>query len=279
MPLVDLHVHTSASDGRYSPAEVVARAVKAGISCLAITDHDTVDGIAPALEAACAFPKLTVIPGVEINTDVASGEAHILGYFIDYNNQMLLERLREMRESRHDRAKKMIAKLEALGMPLSWERVVEIAGNDSIGRPHIALALLEKGYIASFKEAFDQYFGKKGHPAYVERTRLTPGEACELIIQAEGVPVLAHPFTLADPETMVVELLKTGLAGIEVYYGTYPVTQISRLLDMARKYALIATGGSDFHGLDEANETPMGQAGVPLKSAADLIARGRRNAE
>jgi 3',5'-nucleoside bisphosphate phosphatase len=156
---VDLHVHTRASDGKYSPTELVARAVAAGIDILGITDHDTVGGLAEAFEASRAFPNLTLVPGVEINTDVPSGEAHILGYFIDYANPELLALLREMRASRRGRAKRMVAKLQDLGLPLSWERVLEIAGTESIGRPHIAQAMQEKGYISSFKEAFEKYIG------------------------------------------------------------------------------------------------------------------------
>jgi 3',5'-nucleoside bisphosphate phosphatase len=276
MPLVDLHVHTSASDGRYAPAELVARAAKAGLTVLAITDHDTVGGITPALEAAQNFPKLTIIPGVEINTDVAGGEAHILGYFIDYNDAALLGKLQEMRNSRQERAQKMVAKLATLGMPLSWDRVTQIAATDSIGRPHVAQALLEKGYISSLKEAFEKYIGKKGHPAYVERSKLTPAEACRLIVKAGGLPVLAHPLTLAEPEAMIKDLKNAGLIGIEVYYGTYQTPDVSRLLALASKYRLVATGGSDYHGLDEATETGLGQSGVPMKSASELIALSKK---
>jgi|WetSurMetagenome_2_1015567.scaffolds.fasta_scaffold114989_2 3',5'-nucleoside bisphosphate phosphatase len=276
MPLVDLHVHTSASDGRYAPAELVSRAVKAGLTVLAITDHDTVGGITPALEAAQNFPKLTIIPGVEINTDVAGGEAHILGYFIDYNDAALLGKLQEMRNSRQERAQKMVAKLATLGMPLSWDRVTQIAATDSIGRPHIAQALLEKGYISSLKEAFEKYIGKKDHPAFVERSKLTPAEASRLIVKAGGLPVLAHPLTMAEPEAMIKHLKTAGLVGIEVYYGTYQAPDISRLLALTSKYHLIATGGSDYHGLDEATETGLGQSGVPMKAATELIALSKK---
>ena len=173
MSKVDLHVHTTASDGRYTPTEIVRRAAKSGLAVLAITDHDTVDGIPEALDAAREFPELEVIPGVEINTDVPTGEAHVLGYFIDYTHPELLSVLRDMRASRQERAQKMVAKLADLGMPLDWERVKQLAGTDSIGRPHIAQALLEKGYISTFREAFDRYISRDG-PAYVERTKVTP---------------------------------------------------------------------------------------------------------
>jgi predicted metal-dependent phosphoesterase TrpH len=276
MGLVDLHVHTNASDGRYSPAEIVQKATRAGLTVLAITDHDTVSGIDAAREAAKAFPSLTLIPGVEINTDVPSGEAHVLGYFIDCDSPELSSLLADMRSSRQDRAKKMIARLEKLGLPISWDRVKEIANTDAIGRPHIAQAMLEKGYIATFKEAFDRYIGWGG-PAYVERSKISPLEATKLISRTNGLPVLAHPLTVANPEQMVQQLKDGGLIGLEVYYGSYPVPDISRVLALAVKYGLIATGGSDFHGLDENNETPLGGSGVPMESARQLIdLAGRR---
>lgn len=281
MPGIDLHVHTNASDGRYPPAEIVRMAALADLTVIAITDHDTIAGVEEALEAANAFPGLTVIPGVEINTDVPSGEAHVLGYFIDCTHPPLLSLLEDMRDSRKDRGKRMVAKLQQLGMPLSWERVSEISGNDSVGRPHIAQAMLEKGYISSLKEAFDRYIGFGG-PAYVERTKVSPAMATTTILEAGGLPVLAHPLTVGEPEPMIADLKANGLVGIETYYNGYSAADVSRLLGLALKYALIATGGSDFHGLDEATETGLGKAGVPLTAARELIAlaetRGSRPA-
>ena len=274
MARVDLHVHTTASDGKYSPSELVARAVAAGIEVLGITDHDTVGGLAEAFDAAGAFPQLTLVPGVEINTDVSGGEAHILGYFIDYTNQDLLALLQDMRDSRRDRARLMVAKLQDLGVPLSWERVQQIASTESIGRPHIAKAMLEKGYVSSFKEAFDRYIGFD-RPAYVERSKVTPVQATEMIALAHGLPVLAHPFTVAEPEKIIVDLKDHGLAGIEVYYGLYSRSEVTHLRSFAQKYSLLATGGSDFHGLDETAETGLGCSGMPIKAAKALIARAQ----
>jgi predicted metal-dependent phosphoesterase TrpH len=278
VPGVDLHVHTNASDGRFPPAEIVARAVEAGVSVLAITDHDTVSGIDAAMQAAASFPALKLIVGVEINTDIPDGEAHILGYFFDHTNPELLSLLHELRVSRHERGRAMIARLEALGMPLSWERVREIANTEAIGRPHIALAMLEKGYVVSLREAFDRFiaFGK---PAYVERTKVSPALAADVISKAHGLPVLAHPFALAEPEKLIGALTEHGLAGIEVYYGGYSRDQVSRLRNLAQRYSLLATGGSDFHGLAENAETPLGQSGVPMKAARALIAMAERTAK
>ncbi len=275
MSRVDLHVHTNASDGRYPPAEVVRKAAEAEISILGITDHDTVAGVEAALQAAKAYPDLRVIPGVEINTDVPSGEAHVLGYFIDYTNRDLLALLNEMRVSRQGRARKMVAKLEALGMPLSWGRVQEIASTDAIGRPHVAQALLEKGYVASLREAFDKYIGFAG-PAYVERSKVTPADAVEAILKANGLPVLAHPFTVPQPEKMISDLKGHGLIGIEVYYGFYSRTEVTHLRSLAQRYSLLVTGGSDFHGLDETGEAGIGHSSMPIKAARALIAYAER---
>ena len=268
---VDLHIHSSVSDGKFSPAEVVRKSAEAGLTVIAITDHDNVDGIAPALEAAKEFPRLRVIPGVEISTDEPDGEVHVLGYFIDYSHQELLATLKNMRQSRQKRAKKMVNKLATLGLLVDWQRVQEIAGTGSIGRPHIAQALLEKGYIATIKEAFDKYIARGG-PAYIEREKISPAEAVGLILRAKGLPVLAHPLTSNDPETLAAKLKESGLIGIEVYYGEYTPEEIRRLVGLADKYRLIATGGSDYHGLDDNAETMIGGADVPVATAEQLMA-------
>ena len=229
MAKVDLHLHSTASDGRLSPADIVRQAAEQGLSVIAIADHDSIDGIAPALVATKTFPRLKVIPGVEINTDVPDGEVHILGYFIDYTNHKLKGPLERLRSSRLKRGQGMVAKLKNLGIHIDWERVREIAGEGSIGRPHIAQAMLEKGYVTSFKEAFDKYISRGG-PAYVEREKMSPVEAVELVLKANGLPVMAHPLTTDNPETMIAELEAAGLVGIEAYYGGYTTSEISRLV-------------------------------------------------
>jgi len=268
---VDLHIHSTASDGRLTPADVIRKSAEIGLTVIALADHDTVDGIVPALIAAKTFPWLKVIPCVEISTDVPSGEVHVLGYFIDYTDHKLEATLERMRNSRWERAQGIIAKLKNLGMPIDWERVQEIAGSGSIGRPHIAQAMLDKGYIASFKEAFTKYISRGG-PAYVERGKMTPQEAVDLILQANGLPVLAHPFTTSDPEVMVIELKAAGLVGIEAYYDGYTVEEINKLVSLADRNNLIATGGSDYHGLDINTETMIGGVDVPIEAAEQLIA-------
>jgi len=267
----DLHIHSNASDGRYSPAEIVNMAAAAGLTIMALTDHDTIDGLAPALEAAKAFPALRLIPGVELSTDTTGGEVHVLGYFIDYTNQELKASLERMRNSRAIRTEKMIAKLKELGCDVELARVREIAGNGALGRAHVAQALLEKGYITSFKEAFTKYIGRNG-PAYVAREKLKPAEAVQLILKVHGLPVLAHPFTTLNPETIVKELKMSGLAGMEVYYAGYLPAETNNLLNLAQKYDLIPTGGTDYHGIDTASEMTIGGTDVPMLFVEKLIA-------
>ena len=267
----DLHIHSNASDGRYSPAEIVNMAAAAGLTIMALTDHDTIDGLAPALEAAKAFPALRLIPGVELSTDTTGGEVHVLGYFIDYTNQEFKASLERMRNSRAIRTEKMIAKLKELGCDVELAMVREIAGNGALGRAHVAQALLEKGYITSFKEAFTKYIGRNG-PAYVAREKLKPAEAVQLILKVHGLPVLAHPFTTLNPETIVKELKMSGLAGMEVYYAGYLPAETNNLLNLAQKYDLIPTGGTDYHGIDTASEMTIGGTDVPMLFVEKLIA-------
>ena len=271
MSQVDLHIHSTVSDGQLSPADIVRKAAEDGLTVIALTDHDNVDGIEPALEAAKNSPQLRVIPGIEISTDTTIGEAHVLGYFIDYTHPELLATLKSLRNSRRERAQRMVAKLGKLGIPIEWERVQEIAGSGSIGRPHLAQAMLEKGHITSLKEAFVKYIGW-GRPAYVQREKKPPGEMVELILRANGWPVLAHPLTIRDSEAIVAELKESGLAGIETYYNGYTTKEIDSLVSLADRYGLITTGGSDYHGLNGNDETTIGGVDVPLAAAERLIA-------
>jgi hypothetical protein len=274
MNQADLHIHSTASDGKLTPADIVQEAGRRGLSFIALADHDSIDGIAPAQSAARAFPGLKVIPGVEISTDTPKDEVHILGYFIDYNDPDFGATLDRFKNSRLKRGQKMVAKLKKLGIDIDWQRVTEIASGNSIGRPHIAQAMLEKGYITSFKQAFTEYLGH-GRPAYVEREKMTPKEAVALIIKAKGLPVLAHPLTLTEPEAMTRELKEGGLVGIEAYYNNYTGEEIRRLVALAEKYELIVTGGSDYHGL-EPTETAIGGVNLPLEAVEKLIALAKQ---
>ncbi len=271
----DFHLHTTASDGRLTPGELVGLAAKKGLSVIAIADHDSIDGIAAALVAAESFPSLKVIPGVEINTDIPNGEIHILGYFIDYQSEELKQTLQSLCHAREIRARRMIAKLARLGVHVEWQRVKELAGGGSIGRPHIAQAMFEGGYIPSLQEAFKRYIGRQG-PAYAERERLSPVEAVELVVKAGGLPVLAHPANIDNLEELLVQLKGAGLVGLEAYYNAYTKQTIDRLVDLAEKHGLITCGGSDFHGLESSDETLLGVIDIPSHCAEQLIAMAEK---
>jgi predicted metal-dependent phosphoesterase TrpH len=286
MNQVDLHCHTTASDGALSPAELVARGAALGLRFIAITDHDSTDGVTEAL-AAGAKHGVTVIPGVEINSDVPGNEVHILGYFVDHTDSALNEALLRLRDGRVGRARRMAELMTEMGAPVCFERILELAGDGAVCRPHVALAIVEAGYAATLEEAFARYIGRNG-PAYVERLKLTPEEACGLIRSAGGLPVLAHPVyfdrfgkmkTACDLERGLAELKAAGLAGIEVYYPGYDAMAIEYLLRQARGLGLLVTGGTDFHGM-RPNEPGLGGVYVPVKAARRLRAawEGQRQA-
>ena len=274
----DLHIHTNISDGKFSPQEIIEKSVQLGLSIISICDHDNTDGIPQALVEAKAFPQLMIIPGVEISAYAPGNEVHILGYFIDIHNQKLLNTLADSRDSRLERAKEMVAKLNKLNVNINWQQVQEVAGKSTVGRPHIAQVLLDNNYIKSFKEAFDRYIGLGG-PAYVERHKITPSEAVVLINEANGLPVLAHPLTIEKPEKMIAELKVDGLVGIEVYYNGYTEYERNALIVLANHHNLLTTGGSDYHGLDDNTETMLGDSCVPLEVATQLIALAKQQGQ
>jgi len=270
---VDLHTHTTASDGLLPPATLVEEAARLGVGILAITDHDTTDGLEEALEAGYAL-GVEVIPGVEINTDVQGAEIHVLGYYIDYTSDWFQDALRHLRESRLDRAARMVARLATLGIQLDLQRVLALAHGGSIGRPHIARAMVEAGYISSPEEAFRLYIGRGG-PAYVERERFPPEDAVRLILRAGGVPVLAHP-GLSNRDGLLPDLIAAGLMGIEVYYPEHSPAQVQHYLNLARKFGLLTTGGTDYHGGDIAPRVHIGSVEVPLEVVEVLKQRAKQ---
>lgn len=265
---VDLHIHTNASDGLHTPGEVISMSRAAGLRAIAITDHDTVDGLAEAVVAA-AGTGLEVIPGVELSTEVADAEIHILGYFVNYTDPEFMARLAAFRDSRLMRARMILARLDALGISLSWEQVRELAGDGALGRPHIARAMKAARYVGSTQEAFDRYLGR-GKPAYVSRFRATPAEAIHIIHQAEGLPVLAHPWEAASS---LPGLIAEGLIGLEAYYANYSPEVTALLCKQAERYGLLCTGGSDFHGLALLPENRLGIASVPTECLNTLRER------
>ncbi|HNT05780.1 MAG TPA: PHP domain-containing protein [Anaerolineae bacterium] len=265
--VIDLHVHTSASDGEYSPTEIVQQALESGLLAIAITDHDTLGGIAEA-QAAAQGTSLEIIPGVEISTDAPSSEVHVLGYFVDQGSASLNHWLQDFQDSRLDRARRILDRLSRLGLPLHLGRVEEVANGNSVGRPHIAEAMVERGYVASVQEAFDRFIGRN-RLAYVPRRKVTPEEAIQLVREAHGVPVLAHPRLV---QHLVPGLAARGLRGIEAYYAGYTPEDIADLLGLAHKHGLIATGGSDFHGENIRPTSRLGGVAVPLQALVDLRA-------
>jgi predicted metal-dependent phosphoesterase TrpH len=262
---VDLHLHSTASDGQFSPSELVAMALERNLLAIAITDHDTTEGIDEALDAARGT-ELEIIPGVEISAHVPHEEVHLLGYYIDHHDPVLEKKLCAFRKARLRRAKEMLAKLTALGFPLQWKMVAKLAGGGSVGRPHIAQAMLEMGYVASTDEAFALYIGRNG-PAYADRYKLTPSEAVSMIEEARGLPVLAHPLKVTH---FLPSLIEQGLVGLEVYYNGYLAEDIRELASLAHKFDLIPTGGSDFHGPGVLDTVDIGGVWVPVESVKRL---------
>jgi len=248
---IDLHIHTTASDGSLTPSQLVGYAKEKDLKAIAITDHDTIEGNEEAIKEGIQ-EGIQVVPGVEISVDYFQGTMHMLGYFITIEDTTLKEKLTLLQESRADRNPKIVVKLNQLGLALTYEEVVQASGGGQIGRPHIAQALMKKGYIKSIQEAFDKYLGK-GAPAYTDKFRLSAEEAINMITNARGIPVLAHPFTLHckssdELEVLVKKLANQGLQGLEVYYSEHDQRQTSHYHLLAKRYNLVITGGSDFHG-------------------------------
>ena len=267
--LVDLHLHTLASDGRLSPTELVNLVASKGVEVAAISDHDTTEGIEEAMRAAQAHSGLEIIPAIELSTDIPGDEIHMLGYFLQYEDEEFQAILLRFREGRLERGRQIVEKLASLGKPVDWDRVQEIAGDGSVGRPHIALAMVERGYFEEPKEAFYEYLGRNGL-AYAERQKMTPEEGVEMLARVGGPAVLAHPANLEDLDTKVAQLKEAGLVGMEVHYSMYTQETIQRLLAVAQRHDLIPCGGSDYHGLGNTGELEPGLLGPPVDSVERL---------
>lgn len=247
----DLHSHTQASDGMNTPSENVQLAYERGLGALAITDHDTVAGIEEALQAGERL-NIIVIPGVEISTMAGGTDIHVLGYYVDHRDPVFLERLAALRRTREKRNEKILAKLRELGIELTMKEVIAVLGrplepDESIGRPHIADALVHKGHALDLRDAFDRYLAQ-GAAAYAPQPRIHPKEACEWIREAGGVPVLAHPGLYGDDALVRTVIEESGFKGIEVYHSDHGVSEEERYLAMAEEYGFIVTAGSDYHG-------------------------------
>jgi predicted metal-dependent phosphoesterase TrpH len=262
MSIGDFHMHSTRSDGRLSPTDLVNLAASRGVRVMALSDHDTVDGLEEARTAASKHPGFTLIPAVELSCDVPGTEVHMLGLFIDPEDPELNSRLNAFRRGRIERAERMVDALTRLGAPIEWQRVQEIAGEASIGRPHVAQALLEAGHVKTFDEAFERFLGRNG-PAYFERQKLTPPDAIAMIRAAGGLPIFAHPSFTADYASVATELAGQDLFGMEVYYKAYTPELVEELRALAERLGLFALGGSDFHGIDRKDERQPGEIPLP----------------
>ena len=265
---VDLHVHTNFSDSTLSPAEVVDYAVSAGLKAVAITDHDVVEAIS-IVEQLGQKRGLEVVPGVELTADSEGTEIHILGYFIDYTQSWFLDKLKEICQVRHERIHRIVEKLKDLGVDLQARDIFEYAGQGSAGRVHVAKVMVEQGYVNNFNEAFNKFISNSG-PAYVSKYNLSPAEAIDLIRQAKGVPVLAHPYIMGDDDA-IPDYAAQGLMGIEAFHLTHSPNVREYYKNIAQKHNLVVTGGSDCHGLAK-GEVYIGKVRVDYSVVEELRA-------
>jgi predicted metal-dependent phosphoesterase TrpH len=260
---IDLHTHSRASDGSLTPRELIEEAIRQGVDVLGLTDHDTMSGLAEARQAA-KERRLTFIPGIEFSTEAGHAELHILGYFVQENHPALSTLLGKLKTSRHERIFRIIGKLATVGVHLQPEDVIEEAKDGVYGRPQVALALVRHGYVQTIEEAFERYLGNR-RPAYVSHFKLTPWQVIEKVLEAGGIPVLAHP-AISSRDDLIPSLVKSGLAGLEVYYLEHDSAMVARYLQIAKKWELIVTGGSDFHG--NTGKAPL--LGAPRLTEADI---------
>lgn len=267
----DLHVHSSHSDGSHSVEALLRMAHECGLRAIAVTDHDSIDGIAEAIELTSnGRYDVEVIPGVEVTSEYCGIEVHVLGYFVDHTSRDLAEALIEMRKQRMKRMFKMVAKLNQLGIRITVEDVLSQSHGEAIGRPHVARALVQLGYAEDYMDAFRRYL-REGAPAYVPRERVSCADAVELIHRASGLAVLAHPCDLGSFE-LVWEVIKCGVDGIEAYHPRISKADSERLVNMAKSAGLVITGGSDFHD-ERAASVRLGSIVVPYAHVLELKRR------
>ena len=275
MERIDLHIHTVYSDGTYTPEEVVTRAKDLDLVAISITDHDSVDGVEEAVRAGEKL-GVEVIPGVEMSTDLADDEIHILGYYLDWKDKAFLSQLREFQGARARRNRKLIRRLGDLGMRLGYNEVKKLNPRGVISRLHIARLMVKSGYVPSIDAAFEEWLNP-GKPAYVRRLKVSPIQMIHSISDLGGIPVLAHPH-LSKRDDLIPELVKAGLRGIEVYHSAHNGRVVEHYKRIARKHCLLVTGGSDCHG-EAKDEVLMGKMRVPasllaeLKKVIDIIGR------
>lgn len=272
MKFADLHVHTFYSDSTFSPEEVLSYAKERGLSAIAICDHDCLDGIEPCQKIGSEL-GVEIIPGIEMTVEKLDAEVHILGYFIDWRLEWLRERLKEMQEARIYRIYKMVDKLKDINITIDPMDVLNISGRGSVGRLHLAKAMLNAGKVKNLKQAFEKYIGFS-KPCYVSNIKFTPQESVEMIIKAGGVPVLAHPGLMGKDE-YIEEFVDYGLRGIEVYHTEHKPSVVRYYENVANRFNLIMTGGSDCHGLGK-GRVLLGEVRVPYKVVEDLKAESEK---
>ncbi len=279
---IDLHTHTRYSDGSATPDELIRLAASEGARAVAITDHDTINGLAEGGDAA-ARAGVEFVTGIEISAEYSPGTMHILGYYIDARSPLLAEKLTQLKRARDDRNPEIARRLQSLGFDINYTEVADLAGNEIVGRPHFARMMVERGYALSIKDAFDRFLAK-GAAAYVEKTRLSPKDAIDLIHQAGGVAVLAHPYQLrletkAEIDHLVGQLADLGLDGIEAIYSRHSDAERLEYTELARRYNLLVTGGSDYHGSykpDIRLVRGTGDLGVPYSLLPEIKERASR---
>jgi len=262
----DLHVHTFYSDSTFSPEEVVGRAKEANLAAIAICDHDSIDGISPCMEAA-ERAGIEVIPGIEMTVEKEDAEAHILGYFIGWEDPGFRKILKELQETRVERIHKMVEKLKSHGVDVDATDVLKLSGRGSVGRLHLAQAIMKTGKFNRHREIFDKFIGF-GKPCYVPNIKLSPKGAIELLLKVGGIPVLAHPYTVGKDE-YIEEFVGYGLKGIEIYHSDHTNSMTKRYKEIAERYNLLLTGGSDCHGLNK-SRVLIGSVKVPYELVEKL---------
>ena len=268
MKFADLHVHTIFSDGTSTPEELIAQSKKAGLSAIAVVDHDTIQGVPPTLEIG-REQGIEVLPGIELSAEYEGLEVHILGYLIDYKNSELIERLDFLKKNRVDRIYKMVKKINELGMDLAPKDVFDIAGEGTVGRLHVARAMVKKNLAGSIFEVFKKHLGDNC-PAYVLGFRFSPEQAIKLIKKAGGIPVLAHPYILKKDE-LIHKFIEQGIMGLEVHYAEHSQSMVNFYRNIAKEKGLLITGGSDFHG-NAKPEVKLGSIKVPYELVEKLKA-------
>jgi hypothetical protein len=266
MRFADLHLHTIFSDGTYTPEDLIRESERVGLCAISVVDHDTIDGIEPTLGIARSR-NIEVLPGIELSTEYDGTEVHILGYLIDCSNKELREKIDSLKKNRIERIYKILDKLQKIGINLKAQEVFDLAPQGTVGRLHIARAMVKEGLVNSTTEAFQKYIGDRC-PAYILGFKLSPFEAIRLIKNAAGIPVLAHPYSL-NRDDLILKFIDYGIMGLEVYYPEHSQTMINFYLSLAQKYNLLVTGGSDCHGQVK-SEVQIGSIKIPYELVEKL---------